>query len=124
MQKIGLQFNSKFSIQAFTNYDRMKSSFDRGNFSDETANISLSEQFRVGFTPKYKYANGELNLVTGFTNLERYYDTYSTWSSSVEKSYYKSRSVSVDLFNKFSFSDSFLSSLASINYLFIFRLLS
>ena len=106
-QKIGIQFNSKFSLQAFTNYDRLKSSFDGGNFSDEKANISLSEQFRVGFTPKYKYANGELNLVTGFTNLERHYDTYSSWSSSVEKSYYKSRSVSIDMFNKYNFSKAF-----------------
>ncbi|WP_396181359.1 TonB-dependent receptor plug domain-containing protein [Flavobacterium sp.] len=107
LQKIGIQFNSKFSIQAFTNYDRMKSSFDRGNFSDETANISLSEQFRVGFSPKYKYANGELNFVTGFTNLERHYDTYNTWSSSVETSYFKSRSVSIDMFNKYNFSKAF-----------------
>jgi vitamin B12 transporter len=106
-QKIGIQFNSKFSLQAFTNYDRLKSSFDGGNFSDEKANISLSEQFRVGFTPKYKYANGELNFVTGFTNLERHYDTYSSWSSSVEKSYYKSRSVSIDMFNKYNFSKAF-----------------
>jgi len=107
LQKIGIQFNSKFSIQAFANYDRLKSAFDGGNFTDEPANISLSEQFRVGFTPKYKYANGELNLVTGFTNLERQYDTYSSWTSSVEESYYKSRSVSVDLFNKYNFSKEF-----------------
>lgn len=106
-QKIGIQFNSKFSLQAFTNYDRLKSSFDGGNFSDEKANISLSEQFRVGFTPKYKYANGELNFVTGFTNLERHYDTYSSWTSSVNNSYYKSRSLNVDVFNKYNFSKAF-----------------
>jgi vitamin B12 transporter len=106
-QKIGIQFNSKFSLQAFTNYDRLKSSFDGGNFTDESANISLSEQFRVGFTPKYKYANGELNFVTGFTNLERHYDTYSSFTSSVNNSYYKSRSVNVDVFNKYNFSKTF-----------------
>ncbi len=107
LQKIGIQFNSKFSLQAFTNYDRLKSSFDGGNFSDEEANISLSEQFRVGLTPKYKYVNGELNFVTGFTNLERHYDTYSSWTSSVNYSYYKSRSVNVDIFNKYNFSKTF-----------------
>lgn len=107
LQKIGIQFNSKFSMQAFANYDRLKSAFDGGNFTDEAANISLSEQFRVGFTPKYEYANGEINLVTGFTNLERHYDTNSTWTSSVEELYYKSRSVSVDLFNKYNFSKAF-----------------
>jgi len=106
-QKIGIQFNSKFSLQAFTNYDRLKSSFDGGNFSDEKANISLSEQFRVGFTPKYKYAKGELNFVTGFTNLERHYDTYSSFTSSVNNSYYKSRSLNVDVFNKYNFSKIF-----------------
>jgi vitamin B12 transporter len=104
LQKLGVKFNSKFSLDAFANYDRLKSSFDGGNFKDETANVSLSEQFRVGFSPKYKYANGELNLVTGFTNLERYYDTYSSWTSSINSSYYKSRSFNADLFNKYNFS--------------------
>lgn len=104
LQKLGVKFNSKLSFDAFVNYDRLKSSFDGGNFVDEIANISLSEQFRVGFSPKYKYTNGELNLITGFNNLERYYDTYSSWTSTVNNSYYKSRSFNADLFNKYSFS--------------------
>lgn len=104
MQKIGVDFNSKINFQAFANYDRLKSAFDGGSFSDEVANISFSEQFRVGFTTKYKYVNGELNFVTGYTNLERKYDTYSSWTSSVDDSYYKSRSLNADLFNKYNFS--------------------
>jgi vitamin B12 transporter len=104
MQKIGVDFNSKINFQAFANYDRLKSAFDGGSFSDEVANISFSEQFRVGFTTKYKYVNGELNFVTGYTNLERKYDTYSSWTSSVDYSYYKSRSLNADLFNKYNFS--------------------
>ena len=104
MQKIGIDFNSKINFQAFANYDRLKSAFDGGSFSDEVANISFSEQFRVGFTTKYKYVNGELNFVTGYTNLERKYDTYSSWTSSVDYSYYKSRSLNADLFNKYNFS--------------------
>lgn len=104
LQKLGVKFNSKLSLDAFVNYDRLKSSFDGGNFVDEIANVSLSEQFRVGFSPKYKYANGELNLVTGFTNLERYYDTYSSWTSTINNSYYKARSFNADLFNKYNFS--------------------
>jgi vitamin B12 transporter len=104
MQKIGIDFNSKINFQAFANYDRLKSAFDGGSFSDEMANISFSEQFRVGFTTKYKYVKGELNFVTGYTNLERKYDTYSSWTSSVDYSYYKSRSMNADLFNKYNFS--------------------
>ena len=104
MKKIGIDFNSKINFQAFANYDRLKSAFDGGSFIDESANISFSEQFRVGFNSKYKYVNGELNFVTGYTNLERKYDTYSLWTSSIENSYYKSRSVNADLFNKYNFS--------------------
>lgn len=104
MQKIGIDFNSKINFQAFANYDRLKSAFDGGSFSDEVSNISFSEQFRVGFTTKYKYVKGELNFVTGYTNLERKYDTYSSWTSSVDYSYYKSRSMNADLFNKYNFS--------------------
>lgn len=104
IQKIGIDFNSKINFQAFANYDRLKSAFDGGSFSDEVANISFSEQFRVGFTTKYKYVKGELNFVTGYTNLERKYDTYSSWTSSVDYSYYKSRSMNADLFNKYNFS--------------------
>lgn len=104
MQKIGIDFNSKINFQAFANYDRLKFAFDGGSFSDEVANISFSEQFRVGFTTKYKYVKGELNFVTGYTNLEKKYDTYSSWTSSVDYSYYKSRSMNADLFNKYNFS--------------------
>lgn len=104
MQKIGIDFSSKINFQVFANYDRLKSAFDGGSFSDEVANISFSEQFRVGFTTKYKYVKGELNFVTGYTNLERKYDTYSSWTSSVDYSYYKSRSMNADLFNKYNFS--------------------
>ena len=90
------------SFDAYLNYDRLKSTFDAGAFQDESANVSLSEQVRFGFSPKFKYNKGEFNLVTGFNNLERKYSTFSSWSGVVNSSYYKSRNVSIDAFNKVS----------------------
>ena len=105
LQKIGIKATNRLSFDAYLNYDRLKSTFDAGAFQDESANVSLSEQVRFGFSPKFKYNKGEFNLVTGFNNLERKYSTFSSWSGVVNKSYYKSRNVSIDAFNKYRFSN-------------------
>jgi vitamin B12 transporter len=111
LAKIGFQANSKLKLDFFTNYDRMKTNydgpFDNVNSPDVLENVSLSEQFRFGFNPKYKYKKGEFILNSGFTLLERSYDEFSSFSGTIDQYVYTSRSVVVDAVNKYNFSKNF-----------------
>lgn len=106
--KIGFTPTQKLDLDFFTNYDRIKSDFDGSfdNFSnpDAAENVSVTEQFRIGFAPKYRYNNGEFVLNTAVNSTERNYEMFNSWTSEVDKSVYNSRSVNVDAFNKYTFS--------------------
>ncbi|KGO89472.1 TonB-dependent receptor plug domain-containing protein [Flavobacterium suncheonense] len=103
--KLGFTPTKKLALDFFANYDRMKNDFDGtfDNFSspDATENVSISEQFRFGFSPKYKYNKGEFVINSAFNTIQRDYNTFNNWTSAVEVSDYESKSVSVDAFNKY-----------------------
>ncbi len=109
--KLGFKPNKKMAFDAFVGYDRMKNNFDGtfDNFSnpDTPLNVSLNEQFRFGFSPKFQYNKGEFVLNSNVNSVERHYDIYSAWTNSVEVSDYKSKSVNIDAFNKYAFSSRF-----------------
>ncbi|MEZ7499933.1 TonB-dependent receptor plug domain-containing protein [Flavobacterium sp. Arc3] len=109
--KLGFKPTKKLSFDFFGNYDRLKNDFD-GTFDnlnnpDNSLNVSTSEQFRFGFSPKYKYEKGEFVMNSSFNTIERNYNTFSSYSNSVDISDYKSKSVNVDAFNKYEFSNHF-----------------
>ncbi|MFV8344415.1 TonB-dependent receptor plug domain-containing protein [Flavobacterium sp. XS2P39] len=93
--KIGFTPTEKLSFDFFANFDRMKSDFDGGSFSDDLKNFSLSEQYRIGFSPKYKYNKGELIINTSANVINRDIFSYESLFQA------KSRSVNVDAFNKY-----------------------
>lgn len=93
--KLGFKPTTKLSLDFFANYDRMKNDFDAGPFVDDLKNHSLSEQYRVGFSPKYKYNKGELVINTGANLISRDIFSYGSLFKA------KSRSVDVDVFNKY-----------------------
>ncbi|HLF53449.1 TonB-dependent receptor plug domain-containing protein [Flavobacterium sp.] len=109
--KFGFKPTTKLTLDFFANYDKVKSDFDGtfDNFSnpDTSLNESTSEQFRFGFSPKYKYNKGEFVLNSSFNTIERNYNTFNSWANAVEVSDYKSKSVNVDVFNKYSFNKQF-----------------
>jgi vitamin B12 transporter len=96
--KIGFTPTKKLSLDFFANYDRIKSYFDAGSFADNLENFNLSEQYRVGFTPKYKYNKGELVVNTSANMINR--DIFNFGSFFLAKS----RSVIVDAYNKYEIS--------------------
>ncbi|MFE3846905.1 TonB-dependent receptor plug domain-containing protein [Flavobacterium sp. LB3P45] len=96
--KIGFTPTKKLSFDFFANYDRMKNKFDAGSFADDLKNFSLSEQFRVGFSPKYKYNKGEFVINSGANVINRDIFSYGSLFQA------KSRSVNVDAFNKYEIS--------------------
>ena len=93
--KFGFTPNKKLALDFFASYDKIKNDFDSGSFADNPDNFSTSEQYRIGFSPKYKYTNGEIVLNSSANVMDRALFNYGSFS------YYKSRSVNADLFNKY-----------------------
>ena len=93
--KLGLTPTKKLSFDFFANYDRFKNNFDAGSFSDDDQNFAVSEQFRIGFSPKYKYQKGEFVINSGAGMTERDILSYDVLFN------YKSRNASIDAFNKY-----------------------
>lgn len=99
-QQFGVKVTNKLNLDFFANYDKLKSSFDSGAFEDNDVNQWNNEQFRAGFTPTYKYNKGEFKINSSFGLIERNMTLLSTWSG-LTNSFYKSRNVNVDAFNKY-----------------------
>jgi vitamin B12 transporter len=109
LQKIGFKVNNQLSFEFFGNYDRVKNTFDNafnGNItnSDDLNNNSLSEQFRIGFLPKYKYRKGEFAINAGASTIERTVKMTNSWTNAIDTFNYSGRTASIDAFNKYNFS--------------------
>ncbi len=112
LQKIGFKASDKLSFDFFGNYDKIKNTFDSSYAgptvsNDDVNNNGNSEQFRIGFTPKYKYSKGELVLNASASTIDRAINLFNSWSNSMDNYNYSSRSINADLFNKYTFSSQF-----------------
>ena len=109
LQKIGFKANDKLSFEFFGNYDRIKNTFDNSfdgiiANADDLNNNSFSEQFRIGFLPKYKYNKGEFAINAGASTVDRIVNISNTWSGTIDNYNYTGRTASIDAFNKYNFS--------------------
>jgi len=111
MTKLGFNATQNLSFEFFGNYDKLNNDydyqFDNTGANDTNLNTSQSEQFRFGFSPKYKYAKGEFVLNSSFSKMHRVYDENNFYSSVMEHSLYEARSVNLDAFNKYKFCNYF-----------------
>lgn len=119
LTKLGLKATEKLTLDFFANYDKIKNNydgtFDNTGLNDNAINTTTSEQFRFGFSPKYRYNKGELNINTSFNQISRDYNEYNSFSTTTDYSLYESRSVIVDAFNKYQFDDSYFM-VTGVNY--------
>lgn len=99
--KLGFKPTQKLNLDFFMNYDKIKNDFDAAAFADNADNYSDSEQFKLGFSPKYKYQNGELVLNSSANLIEREEFRFGGITN------YKSRNINADAFNKYKISDEF-----------------
>ncbi|MGA9637716.1 TonB-dependent receptor plug domain-containing protein [Flavobacterium sp.] len=97
--KIGFTPTKKLSLDFFANYDRIKNEFDSGAYADNPDNYNISEQFRVGFAPKYKYNKGEVVMNATGNLITRELLNFGSITD------YKSRNLNADAFNKYEISD-------------------
>ena len=109
LQKIGFKVNNQLSFEFFGNYDCIKNTFDNAfngiiANSDDLNNNSLSEQFRIGFLPKYKYRKGEFAINAGASTIERTVKMTNSWTNAIDTFNYSGRTASIDAFNKYNFS--------------------
>ena len=93
--KLGFTPEKKLSLDFFAKYDKFKNDFDSGSFADNFENFSISEQFNFGFSPKYKYENGELIFNSSINLMERKEFLFGGFTN------YKSRNVNTDVFSKY-----------------------
>jgi vitamin B12 transporter len=93
--KLGFTPTKKLSLDFFANYDKLKNDFDAGSFADDKMNFATSEQYRVGFSPKYKYEKGEFVMNSSASLIDRSIFNYGSFT------YYRSRSINADAFNKY-----------------------
>lgn len=111
LAKLGYKATDNLTLDFFGNYDKINNdydaSFDNTGTNDTDLNSTESEQFRFGFLPKYKYSKGEFVLNSSFNKIVRTYDDFDFYSNKPGFSQYESRSVNVDGFNKYEFSESF-----------------
>ncbi len=109
MSKIGFAVSKKVDLNFFGNYDRFYNDYDLGfdnsNKSDIKLNKSEQRQFRFGFSPEFRYEKGTLNLNSSFSKTERDFDDFSSFDNKLNLLTYQSRSVNVDAFNKYNFSE-------------------
>ncbi len=105
--KLGFKASDKLTLDFSGNYDKINNDYDLGfdntGENDTDKNTSKSEQIRFGFSPKYKYNQGEFRLNSSFNKLNRSYNDLDFYSGTVNLLQYGSRSVNVDAFNKTEF---------------------
>ncbi|MFC2128129.1 TonB-dependent receptor plug domain-containing protein, partial [Bacteroidota bacterium] len=104
----GFKLSEQFYISTFTSYFKTTHEFDGGSFVD-AENTTVSENFRVGFAPKYTYTDGVIQLNAA----------YSTFDIDNVKTTYpnknKGTNVIFDLFGKHNFTEK-ISGIIGVNY--------
>jgi len=112
LSKIGIKASDKLTLNFFGTFDKVYNDydfqFDNTGLNDTNLNKSKTEQLRFGFSPKFNYAKGEFNLNSSFSNIQRNYQEFNSWTNDMDFSHYDSRSASVDAFNRYKFSSKLL----------------
>lgn len=110
--KLGYEFCDNFEITAYASLDKFKTDIDgfpppTFAFAD-TDDKYISQQKRVGLSPKVTYKNGSFQINAAYTKIDR--ETISAFGSTNEADSYV-----VDAFNKYNFNDKFFT-IVGLNY--------
>lgn len=99
--KLGYAFSDKFEINTLFAHDKYNTEFDGGYFFVDENNISKNEQIRVSVSPKYTYNKGSVVINAALSDIDR--EFVSAFAST-----FNAKTLSVDAFNKYEFSDKLL----------------
>ncbi|TBN04759.1 TonB-dependent receptor [Hyunsoonleella flava] len=110
--KLGYEFCDNFELIAYASLDKFKTDIDGfppPNFAfADTNDEYISQQKRVGLSPKFTYKNGTFQVNAAYTKIDR--ETISAFGSTNEADSYV-----VDAFNKYNFNDTFYT-IVGLNY--------
>jgi len=98
--KMGYQFSDALTLNTHASFDKFKSDFDDAFLGIDTDDFSKTDQYRIGISPEFKYKNGSISLNAAYNNVKR--DIQSSFPAQ-----YNAESYIVDLFNRYSFNDTF-----------------
>lgn len=110
--KLGYEFSDNFELTAYASLDKFKTDIDGfppPNFAfADTNDEYISQQKRVGVSPKLTYKNGSFQVNAAYTKIDR--ETISAFGSTNEADSYV-----IDAFNKYNFNNQFYT-IVGLNY--------
>ncbi|MCH3882276.1 TonB-dependent receptor plug domain-containing protein [Tenacibaculum aquimarinum] len=114
--KLGYNFNKKFAVETFFNYDKFDYDFDAGAFRDSDVNTGDQEQYRYGIRPSFKYNNGEFYALVSLNKITRNLNQYNSFGGTLDAYVFEGNSVNLDLVNKYDFKSTGIQLIAGLNY--------
>ncbi|WP_411767010.1 TonB-dependent receptor plug domain-containing protein [Winogradskyella sp. A3E31] len=98
--KLGYSFSDSFKLDTYGSFDKFKAAFDDSfNFADAD-NLSVSNQYRIGISPKFKYNNGSFTVNAAFSTIDR--EIHSDFPSQ-----FNADNIVIDAFNRYTFNEKF-----------------
>ena len=106
--KLAFKASEQLSFNFYSNFDKINNAYDdlfnNTGTNDSKFNYYKSEQFRLGFAPKFRYKNGAFDINSVYSKTTREYEEF--YNNAIDLSNYAAKSVVVDAFNKYTFSSS------------------
>ncbi len=98
--KLGYRFTDSFKLNVYGSFDKFKADFDDGFAFTDADNLSITNQFRIGLSPRFEYKNGSIAVNAAYNNTER--EIESDFPTK-----FKAESLIADAYNKYNFNDTF-----------------
>ena len=98
--KLGYKFSKAFKLNTYASFDNYKADFDDSFAMMDADNLSISKQYRIGASPKFKYNKGNVTVNAAFNDIER--EIESSFPSK-----FNAQSIVVDAFNRYTFNEKF-----------------
>ena len=98
--KLGYAFSEAFKLDTYGSFDKFKADFDDGFSGIDADNRAITNQYRFGIAPEYKYKNGSIILNAAYNNVERQIE-------SGFPAQFNAESFIADLYNRYNFNDRF-----------------
>ncbi|MFD2824060.1 TonB-dependent receptor plug domain-containing protein [Lacinutrix iliipiscaria] len=96
--KLGYSFSDAFNMNVYGSFDTYKTDFDDGFSGTDADHVSISDQYRLGIAPEFKYKNGSITLNAAYNAIER--DIQSSFPAQ-----FNAKSYIADVFNRYNFKE-------------------